>query len=165
MVNETKEYNITTRQGFADAAADVSRLLFTVSFSMLHHQDRCADAVQNALLKAWEKRSSLREGSKFKGWIVKIVMNECRKILKDQPTYPLVDNIPAEQFGHDVRLDIANAVFRLAPKYRVPVAMFYFEDMPVSDIAVVLNVPKGTIVSQLSRAREQLRKELSDYEV
>lgn len=165
MAKETKAYNITTTQGFADAATRVSRLLFTVSFSMLHNQERCADAVQSSLLRAWEKRSSLRESSKFKAWIIKILINECRKILKDESTSLLVDDIPSEQFGHDVRLDIANAVFKLAPKYRIPVAMFYYEDMPVNEIANVLDIPEGTITSQLLRARQKLRKELSDYEV
>lgn len=165
MVKGTKAYNITTVQGFTDATIDVSRLLFTVSFSMLHNQDRCADAVQNSLLRAWEKRNSLRESSKFKAWIIKILINECKKILKNESTSFLVDDIPAEQFGHDVKLDIANAVFKLNPKYRVPVAMFYYEDMPVNEIASVLDIPEGTITSQLLRARQQLRKELSDYEV
>ncbi|MDO4544349.1 MAG: RNA polymerase sigma factor [Clostridia bacterium] len=155
--------NIKSREGFSDATAKVSRLLFSVSFSILHNQELCADAVQNAIMKAWRNRRSLREASKFKSWIVKIVINESKHIAKQLKELPLEEDIPAAQFGHEVRIDVANAVQKLDEKYRIPIVLFYFEDMSVSEIATVLALPKGTVVSRLSRARDRLKKELKDY--
>ena len=165
MANGEGVRDLNTRQGFSDAAAELARLLFTVSFSILHDQELCADAVQNALLKAWKSRRSLRDPGKFNGWLVKIVMNESKTLTRRPNTLPLCEEVPAAQFGHEVKMDVASAVFGLDERYRIPVALFYFEDMPVSEIAALLGLPKGTVVSRLSRAREQLRKELKDYDV
>ncbi|MCE5234600.1 MAG: sigma-70 family RNA polymerase sigma factor [Clostridiaceae bacterium] len=165
MVSGEGVRDLHTRQGFSDAAAAMARLLFTVSFSILHDQELCADAVQNALLKAWRSRRSLRDPEKFNGWLVKIVMNESKTLLRRPATLPLREEIPAGQFGHEVKLDVANAVLGLDERYRIPIALFYFEDMPVSEIAALLDLPKGTVISRLSRAREKLRKELKDYDV
>ena len=165
MASDNMIHNIRTRQGFSDAVTENRGLLFSVSFSILHDQELCADAVQTALEKAWNKRGSLRDREKFKGWLVKIVMNESKTILKKPRPNPLPEDIPIEQFGHEVKMDVANAVFKLSEKYRIPVVLFYFEDMPISEIASMLELPKGTVVSRLSRAREHLRKELADYGV
>ena len=52
----------------------------------------------------------------------------------------------------------------LPEKYRLPVMMFYFEDMAVADIAKAVDLPEGTVISRLHRGRARLREELKDYE-
>lgn len=54
---------------------------------------------------------------------------------------------------------------KLGEIYRVPIMLFYYEDMKVQEIADVLELPKGTVLSRLSRGRDILRKELRDYGV
>ena len=64
-----------------------------------------------------------------------------------------------------MRSDVNRAVLRLGEIYRVPIMLFYYEDMKVQEIADVLELPKGTVLSRLSRGRDILRKELRDYGV
>lgn len=64
-----------------------------------------------------------------------------------------------------MRSDVNRAVLRLGEIYGVPIMLFYYEDMKVQEIADVLELPKGTVLSQLSRGRDILRKELRDYGV
>ena len=52
----------------------------------------------------------------------------------------------------------------LPPERRAVVVLFYYEDMPVDEIAKALGVPKGTVKSRLSRARKQLKEMLCDKE-
>ena len=52
---------------------------------------------------------------------------------------------------------------RSCRKYRLPVLLFYFEDMAVTDIARALDMPEGTVISHLHRGRARLREELKDY--
>ena len=54
-------------------------------------------------------------------------------------------------------------MYDLPEKYRLPVILFYFEDMAVADIAKALDLSQGTVISHLHRGRARLREELKDY--
>jgi len=155
--------DIRTANGFTAAVKRIERLLFAVSYAILGNGDACADAVQMALLKAWEKRMSLRDGAQFKSWMVHIVQNESRNYLRKRPNLPLDGDIPYMEEDH-ARLDVKQAINDLPQKTRLIVMLYYFERYPVRDIAALLDLPEGTVHSRLSRARDQLRKELPDYE-
>ena len=159
--------DITTREGFAAAAAPLERLLLSVSYGVLHSWDLAADAVQSALLKGWRYRHSVKDVTSFKPWLVKIAINESKNLLRRGFTVELDENMAEEpanrELGLDVRLDVRQAVYRLPEKYRLPVILFYFEDMAVADIAQALDVPEGTVISHLHRGRAKLREELKDY--
>ena len=155
--------DIRTADGFTAAAKQIERLLFAASYSILGNSDACADVVQSALMKAWESRGSLRERAQFKSWMVQIVQNESRNYLRKRPNLPLDENMPGAE-EDPARLDVKQAVSALPESARFLVMLFYFERYPVKDICALLNLPEGTVHSRLSRAREQLRKELSDYE-
>ena len=155
--------DIRIADGFTAAAKQIERLLFAASYSILGNSDACADVVQSALMKAWESRASLRERAQFKSWMVQIVQNESRNYLRKRPNLPLDENIPGAE-EDPARLDVKQAVNALPESARFLVMLYYFERYPVKDICALLNLPEGTVHSRLSRAREQLRKELTDYE-
>ena len=163
MEQQPSQPDIRTADGFTAAVKQIERLLFAVSFAILGNGDACADAVQVALLKAWEKRSSLRNGAQFKSWMVRIVQNESRNYLRKRPNLPLDGDIPCAEEGH-ARLDVKLAISGLPETARLIVMLYYFERYSVRDIGVLLDLPEGTVHSRLSRARDQLRKELPDYE-
>ena len=155
--------DIRTADGFTSAVKQIERLLFAASYAILGNSDACADAVQGALLTAWEKRHSLKNGALFKSWMVQIVQHESINYLRKKPSLPLDDDIPyAEE--PSAKLDVKRAVNRLPEKARLVAMLYYFERYSVSDICDLLDLPEGTVHSRLSRAREQLRKELPDYE-
>ena len=155
--------DIRTAEGFGAAVKQIERLLFAASYSILRNSDACADAVQAALMKAWESRSSLRSGELFKSWMVRIVQNESRNLIRRKPNLPLDEDIPAME-EDQARLDVKLALSRLPEQTRLIVMLYYFERYPVKEICALLDLPEGTVHSRLSRAREQLRKELTDYE-
>lgn len=158
--------DIYSKNGFESAVGSLMGLLFSVSYSILADRERCLDAVQNALTNAWEKRFSLRKPDKFKSWLVRIVINETRRIRKQKQALPLPDGSSMASHGEpEITLDVQNAVLSLEERYRLPVVLFYFEGWLVQEIGEALGLPKGTVVSRLSRAREMLRKELKAYDV
>lgn len=157
--------DIITREGFAAAAAPLERLLLTVSYGVLRDWDAAADAVQSALMKAWCGRRSVKDAAKFKPWLVRITVNESKNIVRRGFTAEGTEPVAEQPEDPDVRLDVRQAVDNLPERYRLPVMLFYYEDMTVSDVAAALELPRGTVVSLLHRGREQLRKELKDYGV
>lgn len=157
-------YPLSTERGFSEAVLQCERLMYSVSFAVLRDRESCADAVQNAILKAWKHLGKLREPEKFKSWLVKILLNECRSMKRRQAPLPLTEDLPAGAPDRETTLDVRRAVMSLDEKHRLPVVLYYFEDMPIDQIAAALGLPKGTVLSRLSRARDALRKELKDYE-
>lgn len=154
---------IRTADGFTAAVKQIERLLFAAAFSILGSGDASADVVQSALMKAWEHRESLRDPTQFKSWMVRIVQNESRSYLRVRPNLPLDTDVPAAE-PDQAHLDVKIALGRLPEGARLIVMLYYFERWPVRDICALLGLPEGTVHSRLSRAREQLRKELTDYE-
>ena len=158
-----QELDITTREGFAAAAAPLERLLLSVSYGLLRSWDLAADAAQSALLKGWRSRHRVKDTASFKAWLVKIVINESKNMMRRGFTVELDENTADEPPDRELRLDVRQAVYDLPEKYRLPVFLFYFEDMAVADIARALGLPEGTVISHLHRGRAKLREELKDY--
>ena len=163
MTERPNTTDITTREGFSQAAAPLERLLLTVSYGVLGNWDAAADAVQSALLKGWRSRRSVKDSGSFKAWLVKIAVNESRNMARRGFTLALDENLPEAPRDKELKLDVRRAVQSLPEKYRLPVMLFYFEDMPVADIARALDMPEGTVVSHLYRGRARLREELKEY--
>ena len=163
MTQGPKKPDITTREGFGLAAAPLERLLLTVSYGVLRSWDLAADAVQSALLKGWRYRHSVKDAGSFKAWLVKIAINESKNLLRRGFPVELDENTADEPVDREMRLDVRQAVYALPEKYRLPVILFYFEDMAVADIARALDVPEGTVISHLHRGRAKLREELKEY--
>jgi RNA polymerase sigma-70 factor (ECF subfamily) len=155
--------NVRTADGFAAAVKQIERLLYAASFSILGNSDACADAVQSALLKAWQNRASLKDSAQFRSWMVRIVQNESKNYLRKKPNLPLDENTPCTE-DDQACFDVKQALCRLPESARLIVMLYYFERYSVRDICALLNLPEGTVHSRLSRARDQLRKELPDYE-
>ena len=72
---------------------------------------------------------------------------------------------PQAAAREDPRPELWDAVLSLPRDQRAAVGLYYYEDMPVADIASLLRVPAGTVKSRLSRARDKLRLALSDPQV
>jgi len=154
--------DIRTAEGFGAAVKQIERLLFAASYSVLGNSDACADAMQGAFMKAWEGRNSLRDNVQFKSWMVKIVQNESKNLLRRKPSLPLDENIPDKETSQD-QVDVKQAISTLPESARLIVMLYYFERYSVKEICALLRLPEGTVHSRLARAREQLRKELPDY--
>ena len=155
--------DITTREGFAAAAAPLSRLLLSVSYGVLHSWDLAADAAQSALLKGWRSRHRVKDAASFKAWLVKIAINESKNMARRGFTVTLPETVAEPPQDRELPMDVRRAVYGLPEKYRLPVLLFYFEDMAVADIAKALDLKEGTVISHLHRGRAKLREELKDY--
>lgn len=109
----------------------------------------------------------LRDPEALRAWLVKISVN-CARQLNRRSRPGGVSGGPAAPGGQpreDPRPELWDAVLSLPRDQRAAVVLYYYEDMPVADIASLLRVPAGTVKSRLSRARDKLRLALSDPQV
>jgi RNA polymerase sigma-70 factor (ECF subfamily) len=125
------------------------------------------DAVQDALVKAWRNWPSLRQQESFGPWFDRIVVNVCRDRMRRHRTLRMVDLEAAGQvesadvFGSMLVGDeVASAVARLAPDHRIVIALRFWRDMSLEQVAETLDLPLGTVKSRLHYALQALRVEL-----
>lgn len=67
---------------FQAEALRMEKLMYHVSFTMLRNNADCADAVQEALTRAWQKRASLKSAQSFQPWLMRILVNQCNDMLR-----------------------------------------------------------------------------------
>lgn len=144
-----------TEQAFVDAVHEHQDMLFRVAYTILHNHEDCADALQDALERAWKKKDGIKNPDAFRGWMARIVINCSRDILRRRklPTAPLDENIPAPEVED---LELSDTLKRLDEGLRVPLVMRYMENLSVAEIAQAMRLPQGTIKNRLHRGRKKL---------
>lgn len=143
------------------------------------------DVTQETFVRAWNALTRLRVDDTFGVWLHRIALNRCRDIMKKQARDATLSTdatrldadgesmameiegrgLTPEQelIAGEVRHAVLRAVDSLNTEHRLVVTMHHMEGMDVEEISAVLGVPKGTVMSRLSRAREALRRKLSPY--
>lgn len=123
------------------------------------------DVVQDALIRAWRKRSTYDAGrGSAQAWLLAIVADRCRRhrLRSPSPTSQLVATSLAAPSDTDRRVDVELAVRKLPPRQRLAVELYYFVGLPVSECAAVMQCSDGTVKSTLSDARSRLRVDLEE---
>jgi RNA polymerase sigma-70 factor (ECF subfamily) len=123
------------------------------------------DIAQDALLRAWRRRSTLREADRRNQWLSTIVRNEAFRQharVRPDPTSQIETYEGAEDaqvVAAVERADLHAALDRLNQRDRQLLELRYGEDLTQSAIARRLGIPEGTVKVRLHRARDKLRRE------
>ena len=139
------------------------RRLYRVARTMLPQECDCEDAVQEALLRAWDRRETLRQEAYFDTWLIRILINQCKTFYRRRPPEPaeLTEDIPQVSSEETPLLD---ALMALPRKQRVALELHYIEGYSVAETARILRLPEGTVKWRLKRGREQLKEILTREE-
>lgn len=150
------------------ALIDENRLnIYRVARGILKDKEDIEDAIQNTIIKSFQKRNSLKQDEYFRTWLIKILINECTQILRKgkRVTY-LSENRDTDIYNDSYEnIDLTKAINSLSDELRVTTVLFYFEDMSTKDIAKLLKISDGTVRSRLTRARTKLREIIGEVEI
>jgi RNA polymerase sigma-70 factor, ECF subfamily len=150
--------------------------LFRVACAWSHDRALADDLVQETLVKALEHADQLRDPERLRGWLFRIMANCWRDHLRTlRPTLD-IEALDEELFGSDETPDLAfgrsetvarvrAAVARLPIGQRQVVTLVDLEEFSYAEVAAILGIPIGTVMSRLCRARLALRDELRQPEV
>jgi RNA polymerase sigma-70 factor (ECF subfamily) len=129
------------------------------------------DLTQHTFLTALEKWHQLEDESRVRPWLFAILRNaylKQRRLLVTARVVPLEAAAePAIEADDNVEVDeerLRNALADLAEDFRTPLILFYFQEFSYREIAQMLDVPIGTVMSRLSRGRAQLKRFLAELE-
>lgn len=149
---------------FSERVLDMEPTLYRVAYGLLLNRTDCADAVQEALLRGWEKRNTLRNEAFFGTWLIRILINECYSLLRRRRNILPIDEVPEPAAPPDADRELHDAIARLDRKLRLPLVLHYMEGYSVSETAELLRLPSGTVKTRLVKARKILRLQLIDEE-
>ena len=121
------------------------------------------DLVQDTLERAWAKLHLYRRGTDLRAWLFTVMHNvHVNKVRASRPTDPLDDDTPelaqrAAQGDSLMVRDLDRSIALLPVEQRSVLLLVALEDMSYEEVARALEIPMGTVMSRLSRAREKLR--------
>lgn len=153
------------RDFFAASVQDMERSLYCVARSYLRSEADCEDALQTALLRAWEKRHTLRQPQYFRTWLTRILINTCKETLRRQKRETPAAVFPEAAAPQGADIALWDALRVLDEKYRIVIILYYRDGYDICDIARILRTTQGTVKSRLSRARQQLKAQWNRKEM
>jgi RNA polymerase sigma-70 factor (ECF subfamily) len=169
---------------FEEIAFEYIDSLYSTALRLTRNRQDAEDLVQDACLKAYQFFHRFEQGTNFKAWIFRILMNTfINKYHKDMRAPPsvqfdkieyAVDNALKNDDRKTILTDtnlfrslfddeIVQAIESLPEDYRVSVLLCDIENFSYKEISEILDIPIGTVMSRISRGRKMLQKSLLDY--
>ncbi len=157
-----------TKEQLGNVILESQHQMYATAKAILKDDHDCADAIQETIVKAFAKLDTLRKDRFVKTWLMRILMNECynicRRSEKILPIDQYMEQIETPQKERENYGELYEAVQELREELRIPVVLYYVEDLSCREIAEILEISEGAVQKRLARAREKLKNRLQDKE-
>jgi len=175
------------RENFTNDAMQYAPQLFATALRMTRNKADAEDLVQETFLKGWRAFDSYQQGTNLRAWLFRIMTNTFINKYNSQQRRPqeteldeveelflfrrmgAFDQSKMSQSAEDQMLElftddeVKNAIEELPETFRIPVLLSDIEGFSYKEIAEMLEVPIGTVMSRLHRGRKAMQKMLYEY--
>lgn len=166
LVKKAKKGN---KRAFEELILYYQKDLYKIAKVRLSKEEDINDAVQETIITAYESLDSLQEISKFKSWLITILINKCNFIYRKKVSYNTVsyEDINAERYFSE-NFEIINdmefygLINKLDLEERTILILHYVEGYKLKEIAQILNIKDSTIRSKLLRAKNKIKSDLEE---
>jgi RNA polymerase sigma-70 factor (ECF subfamily) len=186
-VSENSATGNTVSEDFEAGVLAQLDSLYRTALRLTHNQQEAEDLVQETMLKAFRFANSYQPGTNLRAWLFRILNTSAINRYRKQATHPATTTLPeGEEFylynhirdmtGQELSAsaeeevlnryldeDVYKALNDLPLNFRMPVILADIEGMSYKEIAQILQIPIGTVMSRISRARRQLQQSLWQY--
>jgi RNA polymerase sigma-70 factor, ECF subfamily len=144
--------------------------LYRFAFALTRSETLAADLTQETFLILTRQQAHIRDAAKIKAWLFTTLRREFLRGLRSKASHPEVELKPE----HNEQLVVESAAVRsidagtildalaqMDESYRTVLELFYLSDLSYKEIAATLGIPIGTVMSRLSRGKEQLKGALA----
>jgi RNA polymerase sigma-70 factor (ECF subfamily) len=175
------------RARFTELAMPIAPQLYSAALRMTRSAADAEDLVQETYLRAYRSFASFEEGTNLRAWLFRILTNtfinsyrsKQRRVqetelddIEDLYLYRRIgDSALASRSAEDTLFEmftddeVKGALEELPENFRIPVLLADVEDFSYKEIAEMLDVPIGTVMSRLHRGRKAMQKRLLDYAI
>jgi RNA polymerase sigma-70 factor, ECF subfamily len=151
---------VATRQTeFERIAMPHTGSLLRVARRLTSEPDAAEDLVQETMLLAWRSFHQFRDGTNARAWLFRILINSfyAQRRKSRAPDVALNGGEVANEPNMPLAVDIGRALGMLSVEHRLVVMLGIVEGFTCQEMAEMLEIPIGTVMSRLNRAREKLR--------
>lgn len=160
-----------------------SDMLFKIAYARMGNRADAEDIVQETFYQYFKASRKFEDEEYEKAWLIRVTLNGCHKVWRSsfyrrrsevpdpQQFFEKEDQETGEGDPEEAFLDkekaraVLEAVWKLPVTYRDVIHLFYYEELSVKEIAMILERKVSTVTSQLTRGREILKKNLKeDYD-
>jgi RNA polymerase sigma-70 factor (ECF subfamily) len=158
-------------EAFGTLVERYDRAVYHLAYRTLREPEEARDAAQEAFFKAYRSLRTFKPGAKFSTWIFSITYHACCDRLARRKRYSN-EELPeradpsagpeSQAIASDEAHRLRAAIEALPEKYRTVITLYHLQGCQYEEIAQVLAIPMGTVKTHLFRAKEQLRRILSE---
>ena len=153
---------IMSKDEFTKLVLDNQGCMHRIAFGILKNEADTEDAVSETIVRAYEKLDTLRNPNKSSSWLMTILVNVSRDLVKKRKYMSDIDDLEIpDEAGSGQDSDLWMDVLSLEEEFRDVVILHYYEGFRVREISEILQIPSGTVKSRLKRARDKLAVILS----
>ena len=160
------------KEEFAQVVWEARDTMYRMAKSILRSDADCEDAVSQGIVNAFEHLGSLKKPQYAKTWLVRIVMNECYHLAKQNKRQQCYeeDVICIGDWKESYETDwqpedyseLYTALYELPQTYRVALILYYMEEYSMAEIAKIQDTSVGNVKMRLSRGRKLLKQQFDD---
>lgn len=170
------ELSLITAESFDEVMRHYTPTVYRIAFARLGNAADCEDVTQDVFVRYYRADLTYESEEHRKAWLIHCAINctinfatsahmRHRGNIEDIENFAenemLSENVTEIEFQKsELHRTVLKAVMSLPEKYRIPVHLFYFEDMPTAQIAEITGTRESTVRSQLARARKMLKNNL-----
>lgn len=140
--------------------------LYRTAWLSMKDEEKALDVVGECILRGFRFIHTLKNPGYFKTWITRILLNAIQDYYGKNPQLESIEELyiaaPKASISSEEKMDLYQAIDRLPETYKTVIVLKYFDEMKVSEIAYVMDMPEGSVKAYLSRAREELRQLLKE---
>ena len=178
---------MNTRENFIQDAMQYAPQLFSTAMRMTRNRSDAEDLVQETFIKGWRSFATFQQGTNLRAWLFRIMTNTYINKYNAQQRRPseteldeveelflykrlgAVDQSKLSASAEDQMLslftddEVKNAIEELPEQFRIPVLLSDVDGFSYKEIAEILDIPLGTVMSRLHRGRKSMQKMLYEY--
>lgn len=135
--------------------------LYRTAYLYVRNREDALDIVQETSYKAFLSIGQLKNEKFFLTWLTKILINCSYDVLKknnkELPLNNMIELTTDKREKREENLDLLEAINRLNENHKNAIILFYFQDLPISEVAKVMKIPESTVKTYLSRGKDRLK--------
>ena len=154
-----------TRTEFTQWAERYKDMIFRIALNYYGNPQDGDDTVQEVLLRLYGCKKEFQSEEHVKAWLIRVTINQCKNGLRQKRRrswVPLEEVDMPVLFQFPEQSELYRQVMSLPEGYRTVLYLFYYEDLSVREIAQALRLSPTAVTTRLSRARQQLKTNLTE---